>query len=228
MNYLDYNIVLEGHFSLSEQDKFELFLKIMENELKKLDNYSWQNVKQNDYLDKKTKFIYSIYFYEDLLSKIEEAGLSDNEASYAKTRWYNYHSAKITESLFANSPKVKANINQYDKLVDFSIDGVNFDHKGTVFPAKISYTLRQCFFNKKILIDWLYRNQSSQGRYHIGNRLFIVFYDLKEQKHWKLKSEISLIKNAIQNYLNTFNKNNLIMYSKEKNILSDVIFIIKD
>lgn len=227
MNYLNYSLVLKNYHYLTEQEKFELFLKAMENELKKLDNYSWQNVKQNDYLDRKTRFIYSIYFYNELLSKIKEAGLNENEASYAKTRWYNYHSAKITESLFANSPKVKANLNQYDKLVDFSIDGINFDHKGTVFPAKIPYSLRQCFFNKKILIDWLYDNQSSQGRYHIDNRLFIVFYDLKEQKHWRLKSEISLIKNAIQNYLNTFNKDNLITFSKEKNILSDVIFIIK-
>lgn len=227
MNYLNYSLVLKNYQYLTKQEKFELFLKAMENELKKLDNYSWQNVKQNDYLDRKTRFIYSIYFYNELLSKIKEAGLNENEASYAKNRWYNYHSAKITESLFANSPKVKANLNQYDKLVDFSIDGINFDHKGTVFPAKIPYTLKQCFFNKKILIDWLYDNQSSQGRYHIGNRLFIVFYDLKEQKHWRLKSEISLIKNAIQNYLNTFNKDNLITFSKEKNILSDVIFIIK-
>lgn len=227
MNYLNYSLVLKNYQYLTKQEKFELFLKAMENELKKLDNYSWQNVKQNDYLDRKTRFIYSIYFYNELLSKIKEAGLNENEASYAKTRWYNYHSAKITESLFANSPKVKANVNQYDKLVDFSIDGINFDHKGTVFPAKIPYTLKQCFFNKKILIDWLYDNQSSQGRYHIGNRLFIVFYDLKEQKHWRLKSEISLIKNAIQNYLNTFNKDNLITFSKERNILSDVIFIIK-
>lgn len=227
MNYLNYSLVLKNYQYLTKQEKFELFLKAMENELKKLDNYSWQNVKQNDYLDRKTRFIYSIYFYNELLSKIKEAGLNENEASYAKNRWYNYHSAKITESLFANSPKVKANVNQYDKLVDFSIDGINFDHKGTVFPAKIPYTLKQCFFNKKILIDWLYDNQSSQGRYHIGNRLFIVFYDLKEQKHWRLKSEISLIKNAIQNYLNTFNKDNLITFSKEKNILSDVIFIIK-
>lgn len=227
MNYLNYSLVLKNYQYLTKQEKFELFLKAMENELKKLDNYSWQNVKQNDYLDRKTRFIYSIYFYNELLSKIKEAGLNENEASYAKTRWYNYHSAKITESLFANSPKVKANLNQYDKLVDFSIDDINFDHKGTVFPAKIPYTLRQCFFNKKILIDWLYDNQSSQGRYHIGNRLFIVFYDLKEQKHWRLKSEISLIKNAIQNYLNTFNKDNLITFSKERNILSDVIFIIK-
>lgn len=227
MNYLNYSLVLKNYQYLTKQEKFELFLKAMENELKKLDNYSWQNVKQNDYLDRKTRFIYSIYFYNELLSKIKEAGLNENEASYAKTRWYNYHSAKITESLFANSPKVKANLNQYDKLVDFSIDGINFDHKGTVFPAKIPYSLRQCFFNKKILIDWLYDNQSSQGRYHIDNRLFIVFYDLKEQKHWRLKSEISLIKNAIQNYLNTFNKDNLITFSKEKNILSDVIFIIK-
>lgn len=227
MNYLNYSLVLKNYQYLTKQEKFELFLKAMENELKKLDNYSWQNVKQNDYLDRKTRFIYSIYFYNELLSKIKEAVLNENEASYAKTRWYNYHSAKITESLFANSPKVKANLNQYDKLVDFSIDGINFDHKGTVFPAKIPYTLKQCFFNKKILIDWLYDNQSSQGRYHIGNRLFIVFYDLKEQKHWRLKSEISLIKNAIQNYLNTFNKDNLITFSKEKNILSDVIFIIK-
>lgn len=227
MNYLNYSLVLKNYQYLTKQEKFELFLKAMENELKKLDNYSWQNVKQNDYLDRKTRFIYSIYFYNELLSKIKEAGLNENEASYAKTRWYNYHSAKITESLFANSPKVKANLNQYDKLVDFSVDGINFDHKGTVFPAKIPYTLKQCFFNKKILIDWLYNNQSSQGRYHIGNRLFIVFYDLKEQKHWRLKSEISLIKNAIQNYLNTFNKDNLITFSKERNILSDVIFIIK-
>lgn len=227
MSYLNYSIVLKGHNFLLEQEKFELFLKIMENELKKLDNYSWNNIKQNNNLDDKTNFIYVTYFYEDLLSKIKEDKLNDIEASYAKARWYNYHSAKITESLFSNFPKVKANLNQYDKLIDFSINDINFDHKGTVFPARIPYTLTQCISNKKLLIDWLYSNQSSQRRFHIGNRLFIVFYDLKEQKHWKLKSEISLIRNTISRYLATFDSNNLVKVYPQKTILSDIIFVVK-
>ena len=47
--------------------------------------------------------------------------------------------------------------------------------------------------NPAELIQWLYSNQSQEGRKHLKNRLFLVLVD-KNKEHWKLKAEISLLK----------------------------------
>ena len=87
------------------------------------------------------------------------------------------------------------------------------------------YALR----NKKELIEWLYANQSQQKRKHLDNRLFIIVY-AQNGKHWKLKAEISWLKDIILNYANNFNEENLIRLKLKNNgeeTLSDIIWAIK-
>ena len=199
----------------------------VEQELKKVARYSWNNKKQTDELDKKTQFIYSTFEYDNILKKCENLKLNSTETDYAVTRWYNFLSARATEDIFAENEYVEANTNKFDKLIDFSIKGITFDHKGTVFPNKYENSINFAKENKKSLIEWLYKNQSGQGRYHEGNRLFIVFYsDLME--NWEVKREILLIKNAVENYLLNFEESQLIKIEiNGKTILSDIIFLEK-
>ena len=96
---------------------------------------------------------------------------------------------------------VIANQNKYDKLIDFRINGIEFDHKTSVLPKGFQKSYQYAKKHKKELTEWLYKNQSQEGRKHLKNRLFIVLYHLKSQQHWKLKAEISLLKKTVDNRL---------------------------
>lgn len=97
-----------------------------------------------------------------------------------------------------------------------------------MFPTGFNKSFEYAKNNKKELIEWLYENQSQEGRKHLKNRLFIVIFDNKNNEHWKLKAEINLLKAAINNYVEHFSILNLtkINFGNEE-ILSDIIWIEK-
>lgn len=200
-------------------------LQSLESELKKrLDfPYNWGR-KQSDEWDRKTKFIYQTQDFESLENQCKDF---DNELrNYAFNRWLNFWSAKAIEQIFTNYPNVRKEENQFSKTVDFYISEIPFDHKSSVFPKQFGQSLDYAIEHKKELIEWLYQNQSQQGRKHLENRLFIIFFDKKNGEHWKLKTELSLIKEKIEDYLGNFSKDNLVSLNLEsREILSDVIWI---
>jgi len=199
----------------------------VERELKKRLSYPYRwGRKQSDDWDRLTNFIYTTYSFKSLLKKTErfDRGLKD----YALNRWYNFWSAMAVEDIFATHRKVKANINSYDKLVDFTIDNIPFDHKTSVFPRGFGHSYRYARENREELIYWLYMNQSQQGRKHLKNRLFIVLYDGDEFQHWKLKSEIMILKKEIDNYVEDFSEERLSTFNfGEGKIYSDILWIEK-
>ena len=199
----------------------------LERELKKRWDfpYKWGR-KQSDDWDKQTKFIYTTYAFNTLLKRIDT--LSDALQNYALNRWYNYWSAKGVEFMFSTYNTVESHHNIYDKKVDFTIQNIPFDHKTTVFPKGFGNSYDYAIAHKKELIDWLYQNQSQQGRKHLSNRLFVVLLDAKNHMHWKLKAEIPLLKIAIHNYMSNFNKNQLILLDfGQGTVYSDVIWLKK-
>jgi hypothetical protein len=153
--------------------------------------------KQTDAWDQQTNFIYRIHRW-DVLSK-EISKLDKPLADYVINRWFSFWSAAAVEKIFWALPGVTANINQYDRLVDFSIQGINFDHKTSVFPKKYGYPPAFARQNKAHLIRWLYKHQSRQQRYHDANRLFIILY-ARDGEHWKLRAEISGLRQVIEEY----------------------------
>ncbi len=200
-------------------------LQSLESELKKrLDfPYTWGR-KQSDEWDRKTKFIYQTQDFESLETQCKDF---DNELrNYAFNRWLNFWSAKAIEQIFTNYPNVRKEENQFSKTVDFYISEIPFDHKSSVFPKQFGQSLDYAIEHKKELIEWLYQNQSQQGRKHLENRLFIIFFDEKNGEHWKLKTELTHIKEKIEDYLGNFSKDNLVSLNLEsREILSDVIWI---
>ena len=200
-------------------------LQSLESELKKrLDfPYNWGR-KQSDEWDRKTKFIYQTQDFESLENQCKDF---DNELrNYAFNRWLNFWSAKAIEQIFTNYPNVRKEENQFSKTVDFYISEIPFDHKSSVFPKQFGQSLDYAIEHKKELIEWLYQNQSQQGRKHLENRLFIIFFDEKNGEHWKMKTELSLIREKIEDYLGNFSKDNLVSLNLEsREILSDVIWI---
>lgn len=184
--------------------------------------YSWGRKQSNEW-DNKTNFIYSTYSFKKLIDLT--TNFSQDEKNYCYNRWYNFWSAVGVEKLFSLHNEVIPNINKYDKLVDFSINGISFDHKTSVFPKGFNKSITYAKQNHVELIHWLYNNQSQEGRKHFKNRLFIIMYD-KNGEHWKLKSEIHLIKQHIDKYIKEFNQNNLLTLTIEnQKIISDIIWI---
>jgi hypothetical protein len=94
-------------------------------------------------------------------------------------------------------------------LVDFTIKGISFDHKTSVFPKGFGKSISYAKDNPKELIEWLYENQSQEQRKHLKNRLFVVLFS-SDGEHWKLKSEILWLEKIILEYLRNFDENKLI------------------
>lgn len=182
-------------------------LSAVERELKArwVRPYDWHGRKQNDADDARTDFIYQTRTWAELQARVAAArDIPDFEYffDYAANRWYNFWSARAVETLFARSARVVPNRNQYDRLVDFTLDGTTFDHKTSVFPplSKFPGGLAAARHEPEALLRWLYREQSAGRRYHTGNRLFLVLYDQLGQA-WKLKAELELLARHIDAFL---------------------------
>jgi hypothetical protein len=208
-------------------------LQQIESELKKRLSYPYKwGRKQNDYFDNLTNFVYNIASFEEVLKEIENRFKKDKEhqnvANYALNRWYNFWSAQAVEKVFCSLPNVKPALDERDRLVDFTIDGVTFDHKTSIFPKNFPYNINEAIKKTDELIKWLYKNQSQQQRKHLKNRLFIVLYS-SDGEHWKLKAEITWLKERIEKYMVGFNPNYLLKFNLEENnhTLSDVIWAIR-
>lgn len=205
----------------------------IERELKKrlVYPYKWGR-KQNDEFDKLTNYVYRISAFEEVLKETENRFNKDKEheniANYALNRWYNFWSAQAVEKIFCSLPNVKPAMDEKDRLVDFTIDGFTFDHKTSIFPKNFPHPIEEAIKKTDELILWLYNHQSQQQRKHLKNRLFIVLYS-SDGEHWKLKSEISWLKERIEKYMSAFNPHYLLKFQLEKNqdTISDVIWAIR-
>lgn len=205
----------------------------IENELKKRLNYQYKwGKKQNNVYDSLTNFIYNTFNFDTLLNKINTKFIGKPDYNdlfnYTLNRWFNFWSSQAVEKIFCSLPGVKPALDNTDRLVDFNIRGIDFDHKTSVFPAAYNDSLAKAQNNPGDLIEWLYKNQSQQQRKHLKNRLFIVLYS-SDNQHWKLKAEVMWLKNIIQNYINSFNKDILLkfLFKPDSITLSDIIWAIK-
>ncbi len=200
----------------------------VERELKKRlpYQYSWGR-KQSNSWDFDTNFIYQTYSFESLLKQI--SGFDQQLKDYALNRWYNFWSAMAAEDIFSSHENVEPNINSYDKLIDFKINGIPFDHKTSVFPKGFNQSYEYAKEHKKEIITWLYENQSQEGRKHLKNRLFIILYDDVTRQHWKMKSEIMQLKLAIDTYVKNFSTKHLCRLNfGSGEVLSDIIWLTKE
>ncbi|XOB46395.1 MAG: hypothetical protein ACKKMV_03015 [Candidatus Nealsonbacteria bacterium] len=205
----------------------------IETELKKRLKYPYRwGRKQTNFYNGKTNFIYKISDFDELLKEINRRFKGSvnykDFFNYTLNRWYNFWSAKAVEKIFCSMPNVNPFFDKKNKLVDFEIQGVSFDHKTSVFPKNYPKDLVYAQKNPTDLIKWLYENQSQQQRKHLKNRLFIILYS-NSGTHWQLKAEVQWLKDLIKDYVKSFNPKNLYKFNFEPNsiTLSDIIWAIK-
>jgi hypothetical protein len=162
-----------------------LFLELERASL--LVDNSWQ-IKQNDSLDLLTSHIYSCRTIEELKFFAMEKSLSDTQFEYSIHRWRNFkrHEAWLA-LLFEQVPQISLPKKSFHKTQDFIIHASNqdipFDLKITRFPFSAQPNLTD-----SELASWFYENQSTQSRYHLANRFFVVgqpesaLYDLSSAR----------------------------------------------
>lgn len=208
-------------------------LATIEQELKKRLVYPYQwGRKQNNYFDKRTNFIYQTERFDTVIKEIDArfAGNKDYQDffHYALNRWFNFWSACAVEHIFCSCKGVTPTLDSKDRLVDFSIQNIKFDHKTSVYPTGYTRPIEEAKRNPGDLIEWFYKHQSRQQRHHLNNRIFIVLFS-NEGQHWKLKAEIFYLKKVIEEYVSTFDERNLFKFSLKTNIVTvaDIIFAIK-
>lgn len=182
--------------------------------------YPWGRKQSNDW-DDRTNFIYQTPSWNQL--KLNALGLNSELYKYAVNRWFNFWSAMGVEAIFCQLPGVVA-AKEKDRLKDFTIQGIPFDHKTTVFPKGYGYDLAHASIYPDGLAKWLYENQSTERRYHLANRLFLVLY-ASDGQHWKLKAELRAIKGEIEKYIMSFNPARLIELNLNGGkVLTDIIW----
>ena len=139
------------------------------------------------------------------------------------------NSVKYSNTTHKSDTNVTAHKNSKDKYTDFFISNIPFDHKTTVFPKGFNKSVPYAIEYKRELIEWLYANQSTQKRFHLKNRLFLIVLDYSNPKdNWKLKSEILWLQKIISTYLSTFDAQKLETFTFENGIIkSDIIWAAK-
>jgi hypothetical protein len=204
-------------------------LNQIEEELKKRLNfpYRWEK-KESDNWDRDTRIIYKISNFEELQNELQNLELEEKLVNYAVNKWFNFWSAKSIENIFINNTNLAPNLNNYKKLLNFEIDGSVFDHKVFVYPKYFNQPFEYAQENKAELVKWFYSNQGQvpENRRYFDNRIFVVLYDSAESKHWKLKSEVTMLNDAINNYFDSFDPESLVHLNIDgKEVLSDVIWL---
>jgi hypothetical protein len=192
--------------------------------------YKWGQ-KQNDLWDGYTAFIYETLLWETFvermkqvttIEKLEKVRLFD----YAANRWFNFWSAVGVEQIFSELERVEKVKNSKDSEKDFLLNGIPFDHKTSVFPRNFSEDFNYALQHKKELIQWFYKHQSKQKRFHLKNRLFIVVH-ATDGAHWKLKANLRALKTEIKKYENNFSQAQLqrLTFANGVTALSDIIWV---
>jgi hypothetical protein len=147
-------------------------------------NNTWLLRQSND-LDNKTRHIYKCRLLSELNEHASRLHLTSEESGYALHRWRNFKRHEAWQSLlFEQVPAIKLAENPFSKTQDFFIhsDGIEipFDLKVTRFPKSLTTEV-----SDQSLAEWFYKNQSTQGRFHLANRFFVVgqpenaLYDLE-------------------------------------------------
>ena len=135
---------------------------------------SWK-VRQNNVLDAQTNFIYSIKSFADFEQYfIDNRDVSLELRSYAEHRWRNFRRHDAWLALIINVwPDTKLAVDARDRGKDFSVkienSWIDFDLKVTRYPNSAEKNL-----DDLQLARWMYLNQSTQNRFHLKNRVFVV------------------------------------------------------
>jgi hypothetical protein len=144
---------------------------------------NWKT-KQNDDLDRKTNFIYTSQNFDDVIEKSRSIPLNEFETSYAAHRWKNLrrHDAWL-QAMLESSEAFQEYEEKQHKYIDFEYlshgSRIPFDLKVTRYPNSARANLPDLELAK-----WYFENQSSEARFHLHNRFFVVGIKETDLYNW--------------------------------------------
>jgi len=162
--------------------------------------------------------------YSELLRRIDKE-LDPTVKGYTVISWYNQWASALIEHMIFSHPRVVPAARRIDK-VDFFFLDIPIDLKVTFLPQGYLAHLRRhaqirdtivAIANVKsqplALAQWLYENQG-EARFSDSHRLFIVLVNERNlEESWKLKSELSRIKEVVDAYLTNTQQLNSLTWS---------------
>jgi hypothetical protein len=159
----------------------KLDFNLIRGELNKLRFLPAWGRTQEDRWDRLSNFVYEEKTLRGVLGRTEAVarakGLDVKRfKQYAIRRWYNHHTHDQILEMFYAHPSVQPQENRKHHSIDFYLRGIPFDLKISRFPRAYPESLEYAWQHRHHLALWQYENQSKQGRYHAGNRLFIILY----------------------------------------------------
>lgn len=176
-------------------------------QLKETKLFNWGG----DFQGSLEKSLIKKYIKNDVPIKQSEDIILKETLNYLYASKYNYLSSKLTENVFFKHSKVIPTINKI-KSVDFFIDNSFWDLKQTILPKgfiekkDLKESIEAVETNPYELIKWLYENQGEM-RFGSENRIFVVFIDKTNyNESWKLKSDLNLLENNINSFLDNYKK----------------------
>jgi hypothetical protein len=122
-------------------------------------------------------------------------------------RWYNFHTHQAALDIVLAHPRTHPEPDPFHHTVDFYLDEgrarpVGFDLKLTPLPRGFEHGIDYARAHPKELARWLYVHQSTQGRFHAANRLFVVLHDAAALKRtWELRRDFERLEQAIGVFL---------------------------
>jgi len=180
---------------------------LIRHEIAKLDHLPPWGRKQGDAWDRLSNFIYRVQTLAGVRRQaqaVARAKRLDVEpfVNYTVRRWYNHHTHDQILKIFCAHPDVRPEANRKNHQIDFYFRDIPFDLKISRFPRSYPQTLQYARQNPHHLSRWQYEHQSTQGRYHVGNRLFIVLHDpTQPEQSWRLRRDFEMLATHIQNFL---------------------------
>ncbi len=166
----------------------------------------WGRQQGNDW-DGYSHFVYHVESLDELRRATRrvaaEAGLPVNDfASYVIHRWYNYHTHQVVLDMLCAHRRVRREDDPRHRTVDLYLDDRPFDLKLTRFPHAYPGRLDDVRRRPLELVNWLYQNQSSGGRYHTANRLFLVLHHAGDaQRTWEVRRMFDLLQATVDEFL---------------------------
>jgi hypothetical protein len=170
----------------------------------------WGRV-QGDAWDRASRFIYSITDLDTLRHETKRAAAEmdlpvNDFACYVIRRWYNFHTHQAALEIILAHPRTRPEPDRFHHTIDFYLDEAGhrpegFDLKLTTLPKGFGRGIDYARAHPEKLAQWLYVNQSTQGRFHAANRLFIVLHDACDPKRtWELRRDFERMEQAIDDF----------------------------
>lgn len=177
------------------------------HELSKLKKMPPWGRAQGNHWDQLSNFVYRTPSLSQLwqqVTQVAQAEKIDPETfgAYAIRRWYNHHTHDQILQIFLAHPDVEVEQDTKHHTIDFYLRDIPFDLKLSRFPRAYPETLKHAWQNRHHLAMWQYHHQSKQGRYHTGNRLFLILHNRAQPDlSWQLRRDFDALERLINDFL---------------------------